>query len=369
MGPTVAYIYHRHLHHNIGLIRQAVGKRKIMAVVKANAYGHGDIEIARSALQCGCEYLGVAFVEEGIRLRKAKITAPILVFGAQLPSSLAQAIKYKLEITVTAMTQISFLKKISERQGTKIPIHLKIDTGMNRVGFYTDEWEQAIITILKSRYLQLKGIYSHFASSDENDSEYARLQIRRFDQFRKDIQAKIPYPILFHMANSGAIMKLPQSYYDLVRPGIMLYGQYPSPKFSSNWKLKEVMSLQSRLSLIKFVRKNEPVSYGRRYYTKEDSFIGVIPVGYADGFNRSNTNQANVLIRGRKYAVVGTVCMDMVMVDLGKKLNCKNGDKVVIYGRDGKQNITVREVADRLQTIPYEITCAVSPRVPRIHVY
>jgi len=369
MGPTVAYIHHRHLQYNIDLIRKAIGKKKIMAVVKANAYGHGDVEVARTVLQSGCEYLGVAFVEEGIRLRQAKIRAPILVFGAHLNISLSKAISYKLEITVTSESQISFLKKYSAQKRVQIPLHLKIDTGMNRVGFQYDHFERSLAAILKSPYLQIKGVYSHFSTSDDEDQAYALLQIQRFEKIKKYIEQKTEQEILFHMANSGAIMKFPQSYYDMVRPGIMLYGQPPSPECSSPWKLKEVMSLESRLGLIKLIKKNEPVSYGRRYSTKELTHIGVIPIGYADGFSRGNTNTARVIIKKEKYPLVGTICMDMVMVDLGKKLKCKVGDKVVIYGREGRQCVSINDVARRLGTISYEVTCSVSPRVPRIHVY
>jgi alanine racemase len=369
MGPTVVYINHRNLQHNIGLIRQAVGQKKIMAVVKANAYGHGDVEVATTALQNGCEYLGVSFVEEGIRLRQAKITAPILVFGAHLNNCLAQAVRYKLEMTVTADSQISYLKKISEQFRVKIPVHLKVDTGMNRVGYHYENFERGLNAILQSRYLQLKGVYSHFSTSEDNNPAFARLQIKRFDEVRSYIQQQVKNKILFHMANSGAIMKFPQSYYDMVRPGILLYGCFPASRFAGSWRLKEVMSLESSLSLIKFVRKNESISYGRRYITKENTYIGVIPIGYADGFSWQNTNQAEVLIKGTRYPLVGAVCMDMVMVNLGKKLNCKIGDKVVIYGHNGRQSILINEVADRLKTIAYEVTCGVSPRVLRIHLY
>ena len=369
MGPTVVYINHRNLQHNVNLIRRAVGQKKIMAVVKANAYGHGDVEVARTALQSGCEYLGVSFAEEGIRLRQAKITAPILVFGAHLNNCLAQAIRYNLEVTVTADSQISYLKKISEQLRVKIPVHLKIDTGMNRVGYHYENFERGLSAILGSRYLQLNGGYSHFSTAEDANPAFARLQIKRFDLVRSYIRQQVKDKILFHMANSGAIMKFPQAYYDMVRPGIMLYGCLPTPRFSCSWRLKEIMSLESKLSLIKLVRKNESISYGRRYTTEEDTHIGIIPIGYADGFSRQNTNQAEVLIKDKRYPLVGTVCMDMVMVNLGKKINCKIGDKVVIYGQNGRNSMLINEVADRLKTIAYEITCSVSPRVPRIHLY
>jgi alanine racemase len=363
MGPTVAYISHPNLRHNISLIRNAVGKRKIMAVVKANAYGHGDIEIAQTVINAGCEYLGVAFIEEGIRLRQAGITAPILVFGVQLPELLPAALENQLDITLTNFEQINFLENLKPL--TKVHVHLKIDTGMNRAGFPYDQLEPALKRITDSSVLELTGVYSHFSTSDEKDGSYALLQIERFKKIEQFVRGKSDAKILFHMANSGAIMKYPDSYFDLVRPGIMLYGQPPSPDFELDWALHEVMTLHSRLGLIKLLAKNEPVSYGRRYYTKEATYIGVIPVGYADGFGRGNTNNAEVIIRKKRYPVTGTVCMDMIMVDLGRQTDCEIGDTVVLYGDE----IPIREVAARLNTIPYEITCNVSGRVPRIHIY
>jgi alanine racemase len=213
------------------------------------------------------------------------------------------------------------------------------------------------------------GVYSHLSSADEPDQSYTDIQILRFNEIKSYFQSKCSHEILFHLANSAAIMKFPHTYFDMVRPGIMLYGQPPSPNFDLNWDLKEVLSLRSKLGLIKYLKKNEPVSYGRRFYTKEETYIGVIPAGYADGLNRGLTNNAEVIIRGEKYPLVGTICMDMVMVDLGKKLNCEIGDDVIFYGESNHKRISIRDVSSRLKTIPYEITCNVSSRVPRNHIY
>jgi len=363
MGPTNAYISHPNLHHNIALIRDAIGNRKIMAVVKANAYGHGDVEVARTALATGCEYLGVAFVEEGEILRKAGITAPILVFGPHHPEFILRAIESNLEITITCHDQIEFLKEINPKRTVRI--HLKIDTGMNRVGFSHTDFRSVLDTILQIPHIQLSGVYSHFSTSDEEDNSFAILQISRFKKVEKYIRNIAGDEVIFHMANSGAIMNHPDSYFDMVRPGIMLYGQPPGPEFKLKWNLQEVMSLQSQLGLIKLTKKNEPVSYGRRYYTKDTTHIGVIPIGYADGFSRQNTNNGEVFINHRAYPIVGTVCMDMIMVDLGKNSDCEQGDIVTLYGDE----IPIAKIAARLNTIPYEITCNVSRRVPRIHIY
>jgi len=369
MGPTIAYISHVNLHHNIQLIRKAIGSLKIMAVVKAFAYGHGDIEVAKTAIQAGCEYLGVAFIEEGIRLRKAGIYQPILVFGAQLPDHFQMALKHDLELTITSKEQILFLKKISTPRSKRIPVHLKFNTGMNRVGFSDNQAESIIEDIKNDKRFELRGIYSHLATADETDEDYTRLQIERFKEIRRYTQQVFEQDIIFHLANSAAIMKYPNSYFDMVRPGIMLYGQAPSPDFKLKWNLKEVLSLRSKLGLIKYVKKNEPVSYGRRFYTKEDTHIGVIPAGYADGISRRLTNTARVIIRDKIYPLVGTICMDMVMVDLGQELKCNTGDEVIFYGKSESNKISINDIAEELTTIPYEITCNVSARVTREHLY
>jgi len=368
MGPTVAQISHKNLSHNINLIREVVGSRHIMAVVKANAYGHGDVEVSQTALEAGCQYLGVAFVEEGLKLRKAGITQPILVFGAHHSEFLTSAIDNNLEITITSEEQISYLQNLN-RSNQKIAVHLKVDTGMNRVGFQVDQFENSFLKILDNTIFDIKGIYSHLSSADEPDRSFTEHQISQFEEIKNYVISKCQHEILFHLANSAAIMTSPEAYFDMVRPGIMLYGQPPSPDFETSWDLREVLSLRSKLGLIKYLKKNEPVSYSRRFYTMEATHIGVIPAGYADGLSRGLTNNADVIIRGEKYPLVGTVCMDMVMIDLGKNLKCKIGDEVIFYGESNQKKISIREIAGRLKTIPYEITCNLSPRVPRNHLY
>jgi len=340
-----------------------------MAVVKAFAYGHGDIEIARTAVQSGCDYLGVAFVEEGIRLREAGLGLPILVFGAQLPEYLARAAAYKLDLTVTSAEQIEFLNNLGRDKPGPVNVHIKIDTGMNRVGFSFAQFEEAVRLVDSARYLNLAGVYSHLATADEDDQTYLDLQIARFREIQAYLHQKSKDNLLLHLANSAAIMRREDAYFDMVRPGIMIYGQPPSPDFRLEWPLKAVLTLHSRLGLIKFIKKNEPVSYGRRFYTKQDTHIGVIPAGYADGFNRALTNRGQVIINNTLYPLIGTVCMDMMMVDLGADLSCRTGDKVIIYGASEDHQIQVSDVSRKLRTIPYEITCSISARVPREHIY
>ena len=369
MGPTIAYISHQNLRHNLSLIRRAIGPRKLMAVVKAFAYGHGDIEIARTAAQSGCDYLGVAFVEEGIRLREAGLELPILVFGAQLPAYLARAAAYDLDLTVTTPEQIDFLNNLGRDKSKLINVHIKIDTGMNRVGFSFGQFEETFRLVDSAQHLHLSGVYSHLATADEDDQTYLDMQITRFREIQAYLHQSGSENLLLHLANSAAIMKREDAYFDMVRPGIMIYGQPPSPDFRLDWPLKAVLSLHSKLGLIKFIKKNEPVSYGRRFYTKQDTHIGVIPAGYADGFNRALTNRGQVIINNTLYPLVGTVCMDMMMVDLGADLKCRSGDEVIIYGGSEDHQIRVSDVSRMLKTIPYEITCNISARVARKHIY
>ena len=255
MGPTTAYINHNNLRHNLSLIRKAVGDRKIMAVVKANAYGHGDVEVSRTAIEAGCEYLGVAFIEEGIKLRKAGISAPILVFGAQIPEYLIPTIDYDLELTITSHLQLEYIERTIGKKNKKIPIHLKVDTGMNRVGFIYNKFPDDLIQVLNNSAVEIKGVYSHLSTADEEDHNYFEKQIARFQEIENLVKSKVDNRVQFHLANSAAIINLPEAYFDIVRPGIMLYGQPPSPQFDHNWNLKEVLTFSSKIGLIKYVKK------------------------------------------------------------------------------------------------------------------
>lgn len=365
MGPSIANIYHKNFSHNIRLIRNAVKNSKIMAVVKANAYGHGSVELSRTAIESGCDYLGVAFVEEGIELRENDITAPVLIFGSHDVSFLKKAIEYNLEVTVTSFEQIEMLKQ----SDCKCKVHIKADTGMHRVGFKTEDFEKALKELLESKHVEVKGIYSHFATSDDEDNSFFKTQLQRFTEIKKLSEKYLQHDVIFHAANSAAIMKYPEAYFDMVRPGVMLYGGLPNPYFKTNWQLKQVMELRSKISLTKFIKKGDSVSYGRKYFAESDTQIGVIPIGYADGYSRSLTNNTHVIINNKKYPVVGTICMDMVMVDSKNLPELITGDEAILYGSMGDQNITIDEIAAKTGTIAYEVTCNISKRIPRIHIY
>lgn len=367
MGPTHLKINHPNLVNNYNVIKNTIGSRvKVMGMIKANAYGHGIVEIAKTLEKEHIAYFGVAFPEEGITLRKAGIKTPILVVGAHLTEYLKQHVENKLDITITHIDQLTYLNTYCLEKNTPARIHLKIDTGMNRVGFKESDFYKAYEFALKCPAIEVVGIYSHLSSSDEDDQSYTQKQVELFKKVKQSIRDKSNH-VLFHIANSAGIIQNPDYWFDMVRPGILLFGNPPSSGFNINNEFKEVMSFHSRVTLIKDVGKNEPVSYNRRYYAKEKTKIALIPVGYADGYNRQLTNNGFVLINGKRHPVIGSVCMDQILVDLGYDSNIKIGAEVVLFGKQQDEHIPIAEIAKRVNTIPYEITCWISSRVERIH--
>ena len=368
MGPTKAYISHENLLHNFNLIRNAVAPAAVMGVVKADAYGHGMIEVAQSLVNAGAAYLGVAFPEEGLLLRQTGIRTPILVFGAQNGDLFKMCLDNDLDITLTADYQLEKLRHICRKTGKKARVHIKVDTGMNRFGFPDETINETVLPLFGDPDIWVTGVYTHFSSADEDDPSYTLYQFERFLHVKEEILKKTQTKPLFHAANSAAIMKFPETYLDMVRPGVMLYGNPPGPDFKLNWPLKEVMRFVSQVTLIKELKPDEPVSYNRRFYTRRRTRVGVIPVGYGDGYSRQLTNKGQVLIRGRRFPVVGTVCMDAIMVNLDNDRDVCVGDEVVLFGPQMGEHISIVEMSRLLETIPYEVTCRVSGRVPREHL-
>lgn len=364
MGPTKAFISHEALRHNFNLVRQAVGPTRVMAVVKADAYGHGAVEVAQTLIRAGADWLGVAFPEEGIELRQAGITAPILVFGAHLPEYIGLHREYNLDLTLTSFEQLEFIEKEITRP---LRVHLKFDTGMHRVGFFAGDLPRLVQRLLKLPLVDVCGIYSHLSSADD-DADYTAQQISAFRDIRSAILHSTNWQPIFHIANSAALMLSAESRFDMVRPGIMLYGHPPAPAFPLTWNLKQVMQIESRITLIKTLAAGKAVSYNQRYITKGPTKIAIVPAGYADGFNRLFTNSGQVLIQGILHPVIGTVCMDQIVILLENDREYEIGEAVVISGRQGDQVRSITQLAAELKTIPYEITCRIARRVTREHV-
>jgi len=363
--PTIARIDLDALAHNVAVVRGLVGNRKICAVVKANAYGHGARMVCRAASEAGVDMFAVALTEEAVDLRAAGIREPLVLLTA-VPTEDIEAI---LESDIAAViSDESFARELSAaalRRGLQAKAHLNVDTGMHVGGM---DWETAAPAILKlSRLagLRLTGVFSHFACSDADDLGFSREQVRRLNSVLSQLWAagmELPF---VHMANSSAVLRLPEAYFDGVRPGLMLYGLCSRPELRSSAGLKPVLALRTRISHCKPLARGEKVSYGQTFAARRDSVIATLPIGYHDGFVRHFSNVGQVLVRGKRAPVAGTVCMDQTAIDVTDVPDVQVGDEAVIYGRQGNESITVEEMAARVNRIPYELTCAVGRRVRR----
>ncbi len=366
MRPTVAEISLRAINANLKSIRTRIGKHPmIMAVVKANAYGHGMIPVTQSILRNNtAQYFGVAIVEEGIELRNSFRSIPILIFTAPVKEQLQLYVRHQLEATICDLSVAKKLNAVARAAGTIHPVHIKLDTGMGRIGIPASDALPFVKTVASMSNLVIKGIWTHFASSDETDLSFASEQLNRFRSAVTALELSGIHIPIVHCANSGAIMQMPESYFDMVRPGIMMYGYRPSQETKQSVPLRPALSLKSRVGFVKTVAKGTSISYSRRYVTKKKTTIASVTVGYGDGYFRTLTGKSSVIIKGKKYPVAGTVCMDQIMVDVGSA-DIRVGDTVTLIGTGGGHSITAWDIAKHAGTIPYEVTCAVSQRVPR----
>ncbi|KKC29066.1 alanine racemase [Caldanaerobacter subterraneus] len=357
--------------HNFREIKRVVGDRvKVMGVVKANAYGHGAYHVAKALVENGVDYLAVATVEEALELRSYGITAPVLILGYTPLSQAGEAVEKDVTFTAFDLKYVKELGEIASRKGKKAKIHVKIDTGMGRIGYTDfDLAEREIEEMSKLEGIELEGIFSHFATSDEKDKDYAREQFERFADMLKRLEKRGVNITLKHIANSGAITDLNYAYLDMVRPGITLYGSYPSDDVNKILDLRPAMNFKTKIVYIKEVPENTSISYGRTFITKRPSKIATLPIGYADGLNRLLSNNHEVLVRGKYVPIVGRVCMDQTMIDVTEVEGVEVGDEVVIFGEQEGKRITADDIAKKLRTIPHEVYCGISRRVPRIYIY
>jgi len=365
--PTEARIDVAALMHNLREARRAAPRSRVLAVVKADGYGHGAIIAARAFLDAGADWLGVALVEEGLALRHVGITAPTVALGGQY-TDYGLLLQHRLTPLVYRAEMIDQLAAAARARGVVAEAHLKLDTGMGRIGALPHELP-GLIEHLRSRpEVRITGLCSHFANADLHDATATRLALELFAEARRAlVDAGQPLQ-LCHLANSAATLDLPSSHHDMVRPGLMLYGAVPAPRFAGMAHLKPAMTWVTGVSHLKHVPAGTPISYGHRWTARRDSVVATLPVGYADGYRRSLTNKAEVLLRGRRVKQVGTVCMDMMMVDATDVADVQLGDEVVLLGAQGDERITAQDLADLCDTIPYELFCAIGARVPRVAV-
>ena len=367
LRPVWAEINLDNLKKNYKAVRKIIGKRKLIAVVKSNAYGHGSVEIAKELENLGADYLAVRNLEEGIELRSEGIEKPILIMGYVFPKQVNYVVEFSLTPTILSFDFAEELQRFLETYGEKIKVHIKIDTGMGRLGIPYKDAVEFIKEVKKLKNIEIEGLYSHFSTADEEDKSFTEEQFKRFmyavDKLEKE-GIEIP---LKHIGNSATVIDLPKFSLDGVRVGIMLYGLRPS-SFVREIKLHPVMSIRAKIVFIKRVDKGTPISYGRKFYTKRESIIATIPMGYSDGYPRALTNIGEVIVRGKRVKVAGRVCMGKFMIDVTDIPDLKVGDEVTIIGRDGEEEITATEIAKKLDTINYEIVSRISRSVPRVYI-
>lgn len=347
-----------------------LGKRKgveLIGVVKADGYGHGAVASAKAALEGGVKALAVALVEEGIELRRAGIAAPILVMGAYVPGTAAAYSEYGLEATVSDFEQLRFLAAAAELGHSPVMVHLKVDTGMGRLGVLPGEAVALAEEAARSQGVELRGVYSHLATADEEEGAYARTQIALFEQVLECLRSRGIEPPVRHVLNTGGLLQHSAGSTNFARVGLGLYGLYPSEHLRKYVKLRPALSWKCRVAAVKRVPAGTPVSYGRTYVTAKETGLATIPVGYADGFSRRLSGKVSVLIGGRRFPVVGRICMDQAVVDIDDA-PVAPGDEVTLLGRQGEEEIPAEEWAAALESINYEVVCAISPRVPRLFV-
>jgi alanine racemase len=359
------------IQHNTKQFKKYIGESvNLMAVVKADGYGHGAVHVAKAAIEAGADFLAVAILDEAIELRESGITEPILVLGYTPIRSIRQAIIAGVDLTVFTEDVLDEVIFQAEQLQTTVSIHLKIDTGMTRIGVQTRE--EALSLTKKatgSPNVFLKGIFTHFANADSEDPSYTLLQFERFQSvlsFLEDHHLSIP---LKHCCNSAGTMNFPEMHLDMVRVGIALYGLYPDASLKNHpISLCQAMTLKTKIAALKTVSETQPISYGCTYTPSSGSVIATLPIGYADGLSRLLSNRGQFLLQEQKVPVVGRVCMDQTMIDVSSVSACQHGDEVIIFGGNGEAFQSVDEIAHIMGTINYEVVCLIGKRVPRIYL-
>jgi len=371
LGPTWTEVNLDAVAQNVKSIKNLIGEKKeLMAVLKGNAYGHDVLEISSVVLNNGASRLAVARLEEGIFLRKADITVPILILGLTLKQQAELLVSYNITPAVCDYEMIEKLSESAIKENKVVKIHLKVDTGMGRIGILPHDILRFIKRVRTLRNVEIEGIFTHFSVADEKDKTYTKKQFQKFMEVLTVLEKEgIRIPVK-HVGNSATLLDLPRMWLDLVRPGISIYGLYPSTETQKTVKLIPAQSFKTQIVFLKELPAGECVGYGRTYTTiQRRTVVASLPVGYADGYNRLLSNQGEVLVRGRRFPVIGRICMDQTMIDVTNLPHVEIGDEVVLWGRQGQEEITVEEIADKIGTINYEVAhLPDKKRVPKLFV-
>jgi len=371
LGPTWVEINLDAIASNVKNIKKLIGEKKeLMAVVKGNAYGHDILEIASEVLNNGATRLAVARLEEGIFLRKSGITVPILILGLTLKQQAELLVSYNITPTVSEYEMIEKLSESAFKEDKIAKVHLKVDTGMGRIGIFPNHVLDFIKKVKILKNVEIEGIFTHFSVADEKDKTYTEKQFKKFMEVLTILEKKgVRIPVK-HVGNSATLLDFPHMWLDLVRPGISIYGLYPSREVQKTVKLTPAHTFKTRIVFLKELPAGECISYGRTYTTnKRRTKVASLPVGYADGYNRLLSNQGEVLVRGRRFPVIGRVCMDQTMIDVTNLPQVEIGDEVVLWGRQGQEEITAEEIAEKIGTINYEIVhMPDKKRVPKLFI-
>lgn len=357
------------IRHNISCIRCHVGPGcSVMAVVKANAYGHGLLRVAEAALEAGADCLGVALLSEAIALRQAGCSAPIVVLGMALECEAEDFVAYEVCASLDSEAVASAFSTVAQRMGKVARVHVKVDTGMGRAGVPASEVVPLLRRLATLPHLAVEGVFTHFATADEADLRFARAQAVLFQHVLESLRGEGIWPRFRHAANSAAIVRLPEAHHNLVRPGLMLYGLSPFPQRNGCPPIRPALSLKARLVSVKKLPQGTGVGYGHAYVMERPGRIAIVPLGYGDGFSWHNSNCGAVLLHGARAPIRGRICMDSFMVEVTDIPQAQVGDEVVILGKQGTEEITAEEIAARTRTIPYETVSALTERLPRHYV-
>jgi alanine racemase len=364
--PTKVEVDLSILKENFHAIKQHVSPSKVNIALKSNAYGHGLVRVAQLLEEIGADYLSVAVVEEGILLRKSGIKMPILVLGGVWGNQVPLFLKYDLAITASSVEKVKQIDETALQMKKKAKVHIKIDTGMERIGVHYYNAHKFLEEVYKYKNIQVEGIYTHFANADSTDLAHTKLQLARFHESLEFFERHSIETPVRHAANSGALLQMPETFLDMVRPGILFYGVYPSKELPKTISVKPALTWKSLVVYFKVIKPEHPVGYGLKWQSDKNVRAVTVPVGYGDGYFRSMSHKAEVIIRGNKYPVIGTISMDQIIVNINGD-SAYNGDEVILLGSDGNKSITAEDLAEWAGTIPYEILTNINTRVPRIY--